>query len=483
MLPMTTRLDLALQKYPEHEEGLRVLAARDPSNGKLKYLDWSAKVLASGQALAPEVADVLDLFHLFAGRSLETTTLRRRADGGRVARHVRGEGLRVQSDIYAYRPEDLAKLRDLLLKMKRAQDRKRKKREQLYRIEGSVEADVVFDGPDLVVRHIKNKQASVHYGLNTKWCISMLREGYFEDYETHNATFFFFERKEPRGDEYDKMALMLPRSGNDEEGGRAFTALDRSVDMMVLAKVHGPRVFDILREVYDRSERYPGSMMYQVYAGVATEEQIGAVIAGSAGLGVYEMHTLLEAICCNDAAPWTLLKEIERQAYALSIAASKRGSRSRFRRRRHRMGRGVDGAAKELERTVMAALVIHPATPPDERERLTKALRKSRISVDAIRRVTGGGRVGISYESPSMVFSHRVGHGRFRRRHRRPMSVKWLRERAAMLDRAAKRTRKKARTLARKLAEQKRRKAKAAKVKRARAARVPVRRSYGRKLA
>ena len=85
------------------------------------------------------------------------------------------------------------------------------KREKLYRIEGSVEADVVYDSDDLIVRHIKNKNASMHYGHATKWCISMTQEGYFEDYETHNATFFFFERKKPQGDEFDKACLMIPR--------------------------------------------------------------------------------------------------------------------------------------------------------------------------------------------------------------------------------------------------------------------------------
>lgn len=39
---MTSRLDAALQRFPAHEDGIRTLAARDPS-GKLKYLDWGVK--------------------------------------------------------------------------------------------------------------------------------------------------------------------------------------------------------------------------------------------------------------------------------------------------------------------------------------------------------------------------------------------------------------------------------------------------------
>lgn len=115
---MATRLDLVLEKHPEDEEGVRLLAARDPS-GNLKYLDWAGKMLASGQALAPEIADILDLdlFHLYAGRWV----------GDR-----RG-GKRVYPDIHTYRPQDLADLRGLLVKIKLATDRKRRKRERLYR--------------------------------------------------------------------------------------------------------------------------------------------------------------------------------------------------------------------------------------------------------------------------------------------------------------------------------------------------------------
>src|SRR5208337_4440903 len=252
---MSTRLDLALQKYPDHEAGIRVLAGRDPS-GNLKYLDWGAKMLAAEQALAPEIADVLDLFHRFAGQSLERTGAQVR----RARRLHRSPSGRVHPDINTYRPQDFAGLRDLLNKMKRAQDAKRKKREELYRIRGDVEADVVYDSDDLIVRHIKNKNASIHYGHSTKWCISMIREGYFEDYETHNATFFFFERKKALGDEFDKVCLVMSRIRGETT---AFNALDRRMDMFALAKIHGPRVFEIFRLVHEASARYPGSVLFQ----------------------------------------------------------------------------------------------------------------------------------------------------------------------------------------------------------------------------
>src|SRR5258706_2076984 len=299
---MSTRLDLVLQKLPEHEEGIRLLASRDPS-GNLKYLDWGAKVLESGQALAPEVADIIELFHRFRGL--------------------------VRPDLYTYQPKDLSFLRSRLFKHRRAVDRKRRERERLYRIEGAVEADTVYDSADLIVRHIKNKQASVHYGLGTKWCISMLREGYFEDYETHNATFFFFERKAPVGDDFDKVALVMPRNHADPCRHEAFTAGDRRIDMINLARVHGPRVFDIFRDVYERSARHPPSTMSQVYAGTATAEQLAAAFAAIAQghVNPEELGTALQAICCNDAAPQSLLAELLRRATVLSLAAWSRPQR------------------------------------------------------------------------------------------------------------------------------------------------------------
>ena len=427
---MSTRLDLTVQKHPDHEDGIRLLAARDPS-GNLKYLDWGARVLVSGQALATEIADVLELFHQFAGR--------------RDGRGMRRSSTYVRPDIYSYRPQDLASLRDNLLKLKRAQDRKRKKRERLYRIQGEMEADVVYDSPDLIVRHIKNKQASVHYGLRTQWCISMLREGYFEEYETNNATFFFFERKAPLDDEFDKVALMLPRNGEDEGYTDVFTSTDRRVGMMVLARVYGLCVFDIFRDVYECSARYPGSDTSCVYDGSATHEQIARVLLHAIGpgsrLSSYELESILVAICCNDAAPWSLLEEILRQAPALS---KKHG---RHRHRRYRMRYGTNG----LVRSVMAALVIHPAIPAEIRERLVKDLRRRHVDINEIRRTKDGGRIGVDYRPARHI------HGRVHRgyRHRlRHLTLTQLQSRVRGLEQRIVRAKK---AIKKKIAEKKRR--------------------------
>lgn len=407
---MSTRLDLVLQKHPDQEAGIRVLAGRDPS-GNQKYLAWGGAMLASGQALVNEVANVLDLFHRFAGQ-----------------RRV------LHPDINTYRPQDFARLRDLLSKMKKAQDAKRKKREKLYRIQGGVEADVVYDSDDLIVRHIKNKNASVHYGHATKWCISMSREGYFEDYETHNATFFFFERKKALGDEHDKVCLVMFRVDIRGEETTAFNALDRRMDMFALAKIHGPRVFEIFRLVHEASARYPGSVLFQAFQGTATREQLEAVfvrlVKGEFG---YETDNLLEAICCNDAAPAAMLEEILKRGVAMSAAARKKGHGRRSRRQRNHHD-------AELTRKIMAALVIHPQTPGELRERLVKDLRRRHVKIVEIRRVVGDGGVGVEYRNAWRWFKR---HTRFRRRFRpRHMAIGALRSRLRGLEQRIAQTKK-----------------------------------------
>jgi len=436
---MSTRLDVLLQKHPEHEEPIRALAARDPS-GSQKYLGWGVKMLVARQALAPEIADVIDLFHQFAGRWIN--------DGVRARARVQ-----IRPDIYSYRPQDMASLRDNLLKMKRAQDRKRRKREKLYKIEGSVDVDVVYDSSDLIVRHIKNKNASVHYGLGTKWCISMMQAGHFEEYESHNATFFFFERKVPVGDEYDKVALAVPRTMEGARGWHAttvdaFTSLDERVDMMQLARVHGSRVFDIFRDVYERSERYPGSVVFQVNQGKASAEQLLATFdtIKSGKIDPYEMESLLESVCCNDAAASTLLEDIYHHASALVLAAWRkfdRRSRAGGLRRRRRMRRRKGGrrnSTTQLMGTLSAAIAIHPNTPDELRQTIVKALKRKRIAVGSIRTTMRSGNISVVYGN-GIRGAVRIRHGHYRRRLRRmPLNV--LRRHLVHFENAIKRTKK-----------------------------------------
>jgi hypothetical protein len=440
-------LDLVLQKHPEHEEGLRLLASRDPSKD-LKYINWGAKMLASGQALAPEIADIVELHHQFRGRPTASYPSRKR----------------IEADIYVYRPQDLAKLRNDLFKLKRAQDRKRRERERLYHLDESIEADVVYESNDLIVRHIKNKSASAHYGLGTKWCISMVREGYFEDYETQNATFFFFERKNRLGDEYDKVALMIPRCNDGRSVADAFTSLDRRVGMLELVEVYGVIVFDVFRVVYERSARHPPSSSFLVRQGKATAEQLEDTFSKIHKLPPHETRSTLVAICCNDSATATLLEEIRTRARSILLASERRRVResdrfyrARFRRTRRRgvPRRGTkartEKAVRDAVRDLNAALVIHLNTPASVSSELSKTLRRAHVDIGSIRRVEGA---RIEYSTPCGPNSLR--RRLLRHRRVRPKTEKAFLARAGVCERQAKRYRARAEKVRREESKKKR---------------------------
>jgi hypothetical protein len=432
---MSTRLDTVLQKHPEHEEGIRLLASCDPSRN-LKYLDWGTKMLVSGQALAPEIADIIELHNQFRGRPIANYPSRKR----------------IEADVYVYRPQDLAKLRDDLLKMKRAQDRKRRERERLYHLDEAIEADVVYESDALIVRHIKNKSASAHYGLGTKWCISMVREGYFEDYETQNATFFFFERKNRLGDEYDKVALMIPRCREGRYVADAFTSLDHRVGMLELAEVYGSIVFDIFRVVYEHSAKHPPSSAFLVHQGKASAEQLEALFAKIDKLPPHETRSTLEAICCNDAAPLALLEEIRLRADAILRSSERRREResARFMRQHRRNARRrrrtttsrstkarVDKLVRDALRGIHAALVIHPNTPVSVLLESSRKLRRAHVDIGSIRRVEGA---RIEYSTPHGPGSAQRLRRRLRLR-RRPRTEKAFLKRAEVCARQAKKYR------------------------------------------
>jgi len=420
-----TRLDLAIQKHPDHADGIRLFGERDPA-GNLKYLDWQLRVLVSGQALAPEIADVVDLFHKYKNVRAD----RRRRDG-------------VRHDLYSYRPQDLASLRTALLKRKRAAERKIKQRERLYKIEGTVEADVLYESPDLVVRHVRNKQASAHYGRSTKWCIAMTREGYFDDYDTHNAVFFFVERTTPQHDEYDKSCILVGR-GEYVEGLQCFNALDIQVDPMQLAKAYGRRIFHILDLIYARSESYPGSFTARLFAGTATAEQLQQVFATER-----DNARVTEAVCCNDAAPWSILERVVRLVSKKKTEKKTREARRR-RRRRHRR-----------PHSAMAALSIHPNVPTEVREQLSKKLRQRHVLTDTIRIEKSYDGVGVVYRmrGESMTVP---GHERRRvhqvARHLRHFSLSELVRRVGMFQNMVKRTKKAVQKKRREIAAKKKRK-------------------------
>ena len=426
---MTTRLDLAIQKHPDHEEAIRLFAERDPS-GNLKYLAWQVKVLESGQALAPEIADVVEGFHRHrAGHS----RFGRGRSGGRSVEPL------LRPDIYAYAPGDLAALRDTLRAIDRRQAKKIKRRERLYRLDGAMETEVVYEAADLVVRHIRNKEASIHYGLGTRWCIAMKREHYFDDYDAQNATFFFVERTAAarKGDQYDKAAIMLERTATGVVRELSlFTSLDQNVDIMALVGAYGERAFEILREVYRRSLVWPGSAVSRVMAGTATSAELDAVYEAVSAKKTTERMRVAGALVCSPLASWPLLARVLDDAPTLERRMDARDARGRLRRPRRVRG------MRAFRWYVACALAIHPNVPEEERAALRKDLARRHVVLSSIHVDHQDDGPIVDYRLRGEEANERVGVYRRRRRARHRQRTRWtlsaLVRRVGVLERRVK---------------------------------------------
>jgi len=151
-------------KYPGID--LSLFIQRDPSDN-LKYLEWEAKVLKSGKALAPEICDVIYFFNKYKD-NLE------------------------KKDINQYKVEEFINLRDRLFDIR---DNKVEKKEK-YKVnkdEVSSGSDVIYESDKFIVLLIENLQAAKFYGGGTRWCI--VNEGKFDEYLIEGTVFFFIIKK------------------------------------------------------------------------------------------------------------------------------------------------------------------------------------------------------------------------------------------------------------------------------------------------
>jgi len=137
-----SRLHNVIQKYSNFGSAINYFISRDPSKN-LKYLEWELKILSSGQALAPEIADVVDLFHKHSHK------------------------LEVQ-DLYQYQVNDFARLRDILFEIDYKQKQKKHKIEQRYALIEEPDAPLVYEDEEVLIRLSGQStySASEFYGVS-----------------------------------------------------------------------------------------------------------------------------------------------------------------------------------------------------------------------------------------------------------------------------------------------------------------------------
>src|SRR5690606_38921767 len=178
-----------INKYPNLKNDISYLANKDPS-GNLKYLDWMTKILSSNQVDKDEISHVIELFHKF----------RNKLD---------------KKDIYQYKPNEFNDLKEKLTKIKN-EDEESKSKNKAYMQEVACGNNTVYESDNFLVKHIFNKASSIHYGRDTRWCITMEDKNHFEDYSSDNSIFFFIINKkiEPR-DPFSKIALHYERNAEN----------------------------------------------------------------------------------------------------------------------------------------------------------------------------------------------------------------------------------------------------------------------------
>ena len=290
LICLATSKDSLLKKYPDLKEAIETFVQQDPTGGTLKYAEWEIKVLKSRQALSQEIADVVALFHRF----------RDKLD---------------KKDLYAYQPSEFTGLRDKLFAARDEQAGKKverqKKVEKRYQNEPEQIAcgsKVIFDSPMFRCLQITNKAASMHYGLGTKWCITMKDQSYFEDYDKSNVVFFFILNKAlPKESPLHKIALAYQRNtDNTIIQLDIFDALDEMIS------------FEGLQSAYFRALRNIGITLH--YNSLEPDNDLNKLEAEltqmksiTEGIAKTYPKSLLAKVYSNELAPIEVLELFKKE--------------------------------------------------------------------------------------------------------------------------------------------------------------------------
>lgn len=246
----------ALKQYPEFTKEIEKFITADPS-GNLKYLDWQLKILSSGQALENEIIDVVNLFHKYS------QFLKRK-------------------DLYSYKPNEVAALRDELLSIQDQREQKKQKREDKYSIEAdevTCGSETVFEDEEVKVLLIKNKAASVHYGVDTQWCVRLKDRQYFEDYDSNNVIFFFILSKNiPKDDPLHKVALSYQRDKDNniiqlDAWDATDSKMSESECIKKLLREGVDNALEILTITRNIAKKQPKSLLSKINSGDISPEE------------------------------------------------------------------------------------------------------------------------------------------------------------------------------------------------------------------
>ncbi len=223
---MEGKFDVLSKKYPSLN--IEEIFASDPSPTN-KYSEWMCKQLIKGFKKEDLFATV-ESFH-------------------RIGQNL------TKKDINQYK--DLKELEDMIKDRSFSKTQKRK----VVKSEGT---EKIYEDETSLVLRIDTKEACVFYGSNTRWCITMTDEQYYEDYVGSGVLFYFILSKIKREDKQNKVAVAI------SENIEYFDEEDKSLGISSLKIAN---IEDIINTILENSKTIPEHISLRLSSGEFTIEE------------------------------------------------------------------------------------------------------------------------------------------------------------------------------------------------------------------
>jgi hypothetical protein len=228
--------DLKL-KYPDVD--VDALASQDPSR-KNKYLEWMVKQMNNGHRIE-DLVPTVTYFH---------------------------------NNVQKFKSKDINSYKDL----KDLEDEVKNISFNGKQSRGEIKstAQKVVNSDEWKVIRPETKKACQKYGAGTKWCITMGDADYWEDYTGNNVIFYYFLRKKPFGDKFDKIAVAIDRDENNNIVGKeAFDAADDPIDDDELNELIGE---ELISQIENDAEAVPETAMSRLVNNKLSGDEINTAL-------------------------------------------------------------------------------------------------------------------------------------------------------------------------------------------------------------
>jgi len=169
-------VEIATQRYPNMQREIQQLVSADPA-GNNKYLLWGLQQLANGHNMA-DLIPTIQFFH------------------NNIQKFPK-------KNIEQY--DDLKEVEDIVKDISLQTSSRQQKQEE------KGQAEKLYEDDQYVLIRPDSKDACVYYGRDTKWCITMKNESFYERYAGSNVIFYFLINRNKSRDALSKIAFAIQR--------------------------------------------------------------------------------------------------------------------------------------------------------------------------------------------------------------------------------------------------------------------------------